>query len=184
MVPLFLEIAKIANIWSTFRILMHVLSACLFSLEVESKVAYSSLCVSTNTDYIYITYIICFIDILFCIYICKYKVYTSDSAFTYSIYIYICIFSSIHVVYSRSWGMYLSRLIWSSMSSSHPPSSHRCPSFGRGKVVVVIPAWNEIMMYLQSGTSLKLEEPSEPRKKPSYFPLYWLFNRDPYSGLL
>ena len=21
-------------------------------------------------------------------------------------------------------------------------------------------------------------------KKPSYFPLYWLFNRDPYHGLL
>ena len=25
---------------------------------------------------------------------------------------------------------------------------------------------------------------SEPRKKPSYFPLYWLVNRDPYNGLL
>ena len=25
---------------------------------------------------------------------------------------------------------------------------------------------------------------SEPRKKPSYFPVYWLFNRDPYNGLL
>ena len=24
----------------------------------------------------------------------------------------------------------------------------------------------------------------EPRKKPSYFPLYWLFNRGPYNGLL
>ena len=24
----------------------------------------------------------------------------------------------------------------------------------------------------------------EPRKKPAYFPLYWLFNRDPYNGLL
>ena len=24
----------------------------------------------------------------------------------------------------------------------------------------------------------------EPRKKPSYLPLYWLFNRDPYNGLL
>ena len=24
----------------------------------------------------------------------------------------------------------------------------------------------------------------EPRKKPSDFPLYWLFNRDPYNGLL
>ena len=24
----------------------------------------------------------------------------------------------------------------------------------------------------------------EPRKKPSYFPLYWLFNRDPNNGLL
>ena len=24
----------------------------------------------------------------------------------------------------------------------------------------------------------------EPRKKTSYFPLYWLVNRDPYSGLL
>ena len=24
----------------------------------------------------------------------------------------------------------------------------------------------------------------EPRKKPSYFPLYWLVNRDPYHGLL
>ena len=26
--------------------------------------------------------------------------------------------------------------------------------------------------------------PIEPRKKPSYFPLYWLVNRDPYNGLL
>ena len=25
---------------------------------------------------------------------------------------------------------------------------------------------------------------SEPRKKPSYFPLYWLVNRDPHNGLL
>ena len=24
----------------------------------------------------------------------------------------------------------------------------------------------------------------EPRKQPSYFPLYWLLNRDPYQGLL
>ncbi len=24
----------------------------------------------------------------------------------------------------------------------------------------------------------------EPRKKPSYFPIYWMVNRDPYSGLL
>ena len=24
----------------------------------------------------------------------------------------------------------------------------------------------------------------EPRKKPSYFPLYWLVNRDPYNGVL
>ena len=24
----------------------------------------------------------------------------------------------------------------------------------------------------------------EPRKKPSYFPLYWMVNRDPYNGLL
>ncbi len=25
---------------------------------------------------------------------------------------------------------------------------------------------------------------SKPRKKPYYFPLYWLFKRDPYNGLL
>ena len=25
---------------------------------------------------------------------------------------------------------------------------------------------------------------TEPRKKPSYFPLYWLVNRDPHNGLL
>ena len=24
----------------------------------------------------------------------------------------------------------------------------------------------------------------EPRKKPSYFPLYWMVIRDPYNGLL
>ena len=24
----------------------------------------------------------------------------------------------------------------------------------------------------------------EPRKKPSYFPLYWMVNRDPYNSLL
>ncbi len=27
-------------------------------------------------------------------------------------------------------------------------------------------------------------KPNEPRKKPSYFPLYWMVNRDPYNGLL
>ena len=27
-------------------------------------------------------------------------------------------------------------------------------------------------------------KPVEPRKKPSYLPLYWLFNRDPYNSLL
>ena len=25
---------------------------------------------------------------------------------------------------------------------------------------------------------------NESRKKKNYFPLYWLFNRDPYAGLL
>ena len=25
----------------------------------------------------------------------------------------------------------------------------------------------------------QIQSPDEPRKKPSYFPLYWLFNRDP-----
>ena len=30
----------------------------------------------------------------------------------------------------------------------------------------------------------KPSHPCEPRKKPSYFPLYWLFNRDPCNGLL
>ena len=27
-------------------------------------------------------------------------------------------------------------------------------------------------------------KPTEPRKKPSYFPLYWMVNRDRYNGLL
>ncbi len=27
------------------------------------------------------------------------------------------------------------------------------------------------------------QNPNEPRKKPSYFPLYWLLNRDPYNSL-
>ena len=31
---------------------------------------------------------------------------------------------------------------------------------------------------------LKAPKTNEPRKKPSYFPLYWLVNRDPYNGLL
>ena len=30
----------------------------------------------------------------------------------------------------------------------------------------------------------ELPTSSEQRKKPSYFPLYWLVNRDPYNGLL
>ena len=29
-----------------------------------------------------------------------------------------------------------------------------------------------------------LLQTSEPGKKPSYFPLYWMVNRDPYNGLL
>ena len=34
-------------------------------------------------------------------------------------------------------------------------------------------------------TSIKMRNyPYEPRKKPSYFPLYWFVNRDPYNGLL
>ena len=32
--------------------------------------------------------------------------------------------------------------------------------------------------------SYLLEFSGEPRKKPSYFPLYWLVNRDPVNGLL
>ena len=32
--------------------------------------------------------------------------------------------------------------------------------------------------------NIKIHELHEPRRKPSYFPLYWLFNRDPYNGLL
>ncbi len=31
---------------------------------------------------------------------------------------------------------------------------------------------------------LSASSPNEPRKKTSYFPLYWLVNRDPYIGLL
>ena len=30
----------------------------------------------------------------------------------------------------------------------------------------------------------EIPAPPEPRKKPSYFPLYWLVNRDPYNGVL
>ena len=38
----------------------------------------------------------------------------------------------------------------------------------------------------ESSKSLKIVHlcSPEPRKKPSYFPLYWLVNRDPYNGLL
>ena len=35
---------------------------------------------------------------------------------------------------------------------------------------------------VQTETGLKMSP--EPRKKPSYFPLYWMVNRDPYNGLL
>ena len=36
------------------------------------------------------------------------------------------------------------------------------------------------------GKQWELIDPStyESRKKPSYFPLYWMVNRDPYNGLL
>ncbi len=33
-------------------------------------------------------------------------------------------------------------------------------------------------------SALIITEWHEPRKKPSYFPLYWMFNEDPYNGLL
>ena len=39
----------------------------------------------------------------------------------------------------------------------------------------------------QKGNALESEKrstTSEPRKKPSYFPLYWMVNRDPYNGFL
>ena len=42
------------------------------------------------------------------------------------------------------------------------------------------PGYKKIMPYHFSD----LKPPPEPRKKPSYFPLYWLVNRDPYNGLL
>ena len=28
------------------------------------------------------------------------------------------------------------------------------------------------------------QEPGEPQKKTSHFPLYWLVDRDPYNGLI
>ncbi len=35
-----------------------------------------------------------------------------------------------------------------------------------------------------SGMFMIWENLSEPRKKTAHFPVYWLFNKDPYNGLL
>ena len=50
--------------------------------------------------------------------------------------------------------------------------------------------WNQLVKKHQLSGQLKLKEKKIPKtdmsheKKPSYFPLYWLVNRDPYNGLL
>ena len=44
--------------------------------------------------------------------------------------------------------------------------------------------WNYEPTNGKSGFFLYIQGIVEPRKKPSYFPLYWLVNRDPYNGLL
>ena len=48
--------------------------------------------------------------------------------------------------------------------------------------------WNDIPIFnrkfIDSFRGPHVPATSEPRKKPSYFPLYWLVNRDPYNGLL
>ena len=42
----------------------------------------------------------------------------------------------------------------------------------------------EVVLWFCGLSDLDPKFPYEPRKKPSYFPLYWLVNRDPYNGLL
>ena len=43
--------------------------------------------------------------------------------------------------------------------------------------------WTHIVQTVRLLYQKLCHPPSEPRNKPSYFPLYWLFNRDPYNGL-
>ena len=39
-------------------------------------------------------------------------------------------------------------------------------------------------IFLETPIYIYIITPFEPRKKPSYFPLYCLVNKDPYNGLL
>ena len=44
--------------------------------------------------------------------------------------------------------------------------------------------WNMYLYHIIQAKYLPAHNTFDPRKKPSYFPLYWLVNRGPYNGLL
>ena len=79
------------------------------------------------------------------------------------------------------------------LSPVTPPKSNIAPenqwledkiSFDTGPIagaMLVYQRGKPCTMFLEPA---KYETPVEPRKKPSYFPLYWLFDRDPYNGVL
>ena len=46
----------------------------------------------------------------------------------------------------------------------------------------LLPTWK--LQVKSPGTHMNSPHAHEPRKKPSYFPFYWLFNKDPSDGLL
>ena len=45
-------------------------------------------------------------------------------------------------------------------------------------------SWRSTIMATKTGRNTEGNTTCEPRKKPSYFPLYWLVNRDPCNGFL
>ncbi len=56
-------------------------------------------------------------------------------------------------------------------------------TFKKPKKIIIYgtPSLKEPLSQYSSG---KKTPTNEPRKKPSYFPLYWLFNRDPYNWFI
>ena len=68
------------------------------------------------------------------------------------------------------------------LGSGPPETSHDEQHIGKNNQTRWS-TWPSMAIFVTADAGDAAQE-SEPRKKPSYRPLYWLVNRDPYNGLL
>ena len=62
--------------------------------------------------------------------------------------------------------------------------NHKAKQYIRYTVYLGSFTANWVIIYYQNHLLPEPEKWIEPWKEPSCFPLFWLFNRDPYNGLL